>query len=240
MDHLPCGVYTTPEDVISTCSAAKNADIFETDPRVAEAIEEASLILYYATGRQFGICETTIYPHISGCDGPVMAYDPGIWPVIEVVSVTTNGVVDSTPDIRVDSHRYLVWENGERLWPVNVNTTQDPALAGVDNPIMSVTIRHGIEIPRILSRAARVLACELLSSDLGERCSLPERVTSVSRRGVSMDVASVDDLLDQGRFGIPAVDRAIAVLNPGKLQSPSFAWHPEMPRNRIVRRGTNS
>jgi hypothetical protein len=102
--------------------------------------------------------------------------------------------------------------------------------------VFEVTVTHGIPIPSLLKRAARELACHLLSvSCLGTECKLPDRVTSISRRGVSMEVGSPIDYLQDGKTGIYAVDLAIATLNPSKLQSPSFVWHPNLSSNRLHR-----
>lgn len=102
--------------------------------------------------------------------------------------------------------------------------------------VFEVTVTHGIPIPSILKRAARELACHLIAvSCLGTECKLPDRVTSISRRGVSMEVGSPLEYLEGGKTGIYAVDLAIMTLNPSKLQSPSFVWRPGMSSDRLHR-----
>jgi hypothetical protein len=99
--------------------------------------------------------------------------------------------------------------------------------------VFEIDVTYGLPVPRMLTRAARQLACELLSGCPESSCDLPELVTSVSRRGMTMEVASPMDLLDKGRTGLYAVDLAISTFNPSGLQSPSFVWSPDMASNRI-------
>jgi hypothetical protein len=49
-----------------------------------------------------------------------------------------------------------------------------------------------------------------------------------------MDVVNPQDLLINGRTGIYQVDLAIAVLNPSKIQSPSFFWSGQQRYGRRV------
>ena len=236
-DYAPCVPYVTAEEVLLCCKAAEGA-MTEDDVRLLDAIDDASLILYYLTGRQFdGTCQRTVRPCLTSgcvpCDGcEPHQIDIGLWPVTGLISVRENGVTlvgdDLTGVYHVDEYRYLVKDDGDSFPSSSsihaITGGPHDTDNGFDRFVFEVTVEVGLPIPRLLTRAARALACELVTSCLGLPCKLPERVTSVSRSGISMDVMSATDLLRDGRTGIYEVDLAIQVFNPLKLQSPSFIW----------------
>lgn len=243
-DPLPCGPFTTPSALLTCCKAATDAGMDENDPHVLDAIADASLLLYYWTGRTYGTCTTTLRLcrscNCSGtCGCGVNSIDLGLWPVVGLQSVRYDGVLQDLADFHIDEFHYLVRSGPQDPWPTCTNMwaetggpydSEDPEYGHV----FEVTFDYGIDIPSILERAARALACELLSSACGaeQACKLPERVTSVARRGLTMEVASSNDLLRDGMTGIYVVDLAVKTLNPSKLQSPSFIWSPDLARNR--------
>lgn len=241
-DPLPCGPYTTPEAVLACCTAAVDAGLAEDDIRIIDAIADASLLMYYWTGRTYGLCSTTLRLNRScACPGTICgcgvnSIDLGLWPVVELTGVRIDGVDEDVDDYHIDEFHYLV-RNGEQVaWPSHSNLWAETGGAfdtEADGWVFEVEFNYGIEAPSILERATRNLACELLTQSCGiGECKLPERVSSISRRGISMEVASSMDLLRDGLTGIYSVDLAIKALNPSKLQSPSFLWSPYLRRNR--------
>lgn len=242
--HLYCDTfpYLTPEELILCC---KDADgMTEDDPRITDAIDDATLVLFYLTGRQFaGTCTATVRPPChSGtcaCGCSPFQVDLGTWPVTSLSAVRYGGVTyedtDLTDTFHVNDYRYLARNDGE---PFESGNQWAIAESGEDNSdntyVFEVTLAYGIAIPRLLKRATRALACQFVSACAGKPCKLPERVTSVTRSGLSMDVASVTDLLKDGRTGIYEVDLAIQVFNPSKLQSPSFLFMPSKRYGRKV------
>lgn len=238
LDPLPCGPYTTPSALLTCCTAAVDAGMDDTDPRVLDAIADASLLMYYWTGRVYGLCTTTlrISRPCGACDFRI---DLGLWPVVSLTGVRMDGVDQDLSDFHIDEFHYLVRSTPPEAWPSNTNTWAESGGAydtSDDGFVFEVTFEYGIEVPSILERATRALACELLSSSCGVgECKLPERVTSVSRRGLTMEVASSTDLLRDGMTGIFAVDMAVKTLNPSKLQSPTFVWTPDLQRNKNQR-----
>lgn len=233
-DHLFCDIYpyATPADVIKCCKSANGME--EDDPRIEDALDDASLILYYMTGRQFsGTCTTTVRPPcLSGscsCGCAPAQVNLGVWPVTSVVSVRYGGQTytgaDITDNFHVNSYRYLARNDGQAFlsgnqWAEAGSQYDNPS----DGHVFEVTVEHGLQVPKLLKRATRLLACELLDSCCGNECKLPDRVTSISRVGVTQEIASVVDVLEKGGTGIYAVDLAIQVFNPNRLQSPSFVW----------------
>jgi len=208
----------------------------EDDPRILDAIEDASLIMFYLTGKQFaGTCTATVRPAcLSGgchCGCTPHQVNLGLWPVTDLISVRYEGTVytgtDLTDMFHINDFRYLARNDGEHFlngnqWAVG-GSTEDSADNGY---VFEVELSHGITVPRLLTRATRALACELIAACCGKACKLPERVTSVQRRGVSMEMASITDVMKDGKTGIYEVDLAIQVFNPSKLQSPSFLFLP--------------
>lgn len=241
LDPMPCGPFTTPENVLLCCAVAQEQGLTETDPRLLDAIADASLLLYYWTGRQYGtqtatlrLCRGCNCADRSCCCG-VNSIDLGLWPVTSLDAVRIDGVDQTLTDFHIDEFHYLVRSGPQDPWPVCSN--QWAASGGpyddADNGyVFEVEVTYGIEVPSMLERAARTLACELLNDACAGTCKLPERVTSVSRRGLSMEVASSMDLLDKNMTGIYSVDLAIKTLNPSRLQSPAFVWSPDLERNR--------
>lgn len=235
-DHLYCDTfpYITPAELILCCKDADGME--EDDPRILDAIEDASTVIYYLTGRQFaGTCQTTVRPGClsgqCGCGCTPFQVDLGHWPVTDLISVRYDGTVytgsNLTDTFHVNDWHYLARNDGESFLNGNQWAIGGSAEDNDDNGhVFEVTLAHGIKVPRLLTRAARALACNWISQCCGSAapCKLPQRTTSVSRSGVSMDIASATDLLEKGRTGIYEVDLAIQVFNPSKLQSPSFIW----------------
>lgn len=244
-DHLLCGTipYVTASEL--TCSGA--SDRSEDDPELLDAIDDASTVIYYLTGKQFyGTCEATVRPPcLSGhcmCGCSPNKVNLGLWPVTELISVRYNGVLyqnipasegvpavtDASDMFHINDYAYLARNDGKPFLSGNQWAVAGGPYDTVnDGHTFEVTLRHGIQVPRLIKRATKALACNWLAACSGEACALPERVTSISRSGVSMDIASITDMLREGKTGIYEVDLAIAVFNPSKLQSPSFFWNPQ-------------
>lgn len=241
-DHLPCGPFTTPEAVLACCEIAQQLGMDETDVRLLDAIADASLMLYYWTGRQFGTCQTTLRI-CRGCncmEGAlcccgVDSIDLGLFPVTSIDAIRMDGVDQDVDDFHIDEFHLLVRSTPQTPWPVCGNGWAAPD-SEYDSEaygfVFEVTVTHGVEVPHLLERAARILTCELLNDSCAGQCKLPERVTSISRRGMSVEIASSQDLLGDKLTGIYTVDLAISTLNPTKMQSPSFVWTPQLRRNR--------
>lgn len=145
-------------------------------------------------------------------------------PVVEVHSVEVDGEVAPAESyvvvgriLRVTDWGYL-WRTGRR---VAIDYT-----FGTD------------QVPGVAIRAIEHLADEIAKADSGDAtCRIPERVTSVTRQGVSWTLLDPQEFLSEGRTGIYEVDLAIRALNPGKAKTRArvfSAAHPPADR-RIVR-----
>ena len=231
--------YVTPEELLGSCAAAKSMS--DTDDALLDAIDDASLALYYLTGKQFhGTAKATLRPCGADCacgHCQPHAVNLRLWPIIDLCSIRYEGVTYDTPEEiaaiwHVDEYRYLVRNDGE---PV-ITRQNHHAIVGSSQDdehsdggwVFEVSFTHGLPTPKLLKRATRALACELLTAAAGGPCRLPERVTGVSRQGISMEVASADDFLRDGLTGLYQVDLAIKTFNPAKLQSPTFVWSADL------------
>ncbi len=241
-DHLLYETYpyVTPEELITCCKDAEGME--EDDPRLVDAIDDASLVLFYLTGKQFqGTSRKTVRPNcltgFCSCGCTPFQVNLGLWPITSLVSVRYDGTLytgsDLTDTFHINDYRFLARNDGEAFLSGNQWAIAGGSEDTEDNGyVFEATVDYGLETPRLLTRATRALACQFVAACCDKPCKLPERVTSVSRRGITQDLASVVDLLEQGRTGIYEVDLAIKVFNPSKLQSPSFFWHPQTSSNR--------
>jgi hypothetical protein len=81
-------------------------------------------------------------------------------------------------------------------------------------PCVYVTYTYGNPPPGPLLAAINSLAQEFASYREGEDCRLPERITSVSRQGVSWTILDPQDFLENGQTGIYEVDLALSLYGP--------------------------
>jgi hypothetical protein len=63
-------------------------------------------------------------------------------------------------------------------------------------------------------------------------CALPQRVTSISRQGVSYTLLDSQDFIDDLRTGLYAVDLFLKTVNPDKARRKSRVFSPDVPRAR--------
>lgn len=169
-----------------------------------------------------------------GCDDCCCTCRPEcqVWlqpPVSGIVEVrfASSGVVD--PDTyRVDDWQWLVRQGpavsgsgATDCWPTcqDFNVPVTGTLAPADDSAWQVTYLQGIPMPAVLQRAAGELACEWAKNCLGLECRLPQRVTSISRQGVTVSLTDVDQLLENGLTGLTTVDNLIRAFNPYRLPS---------------------
>lgn len=135
-------------------------------------------------------------------------------PVRSIQRVVSGGVV-------VDPEAYQV---------VNFQYLQAAPGASLDMCGLEITYTYGSEPPSAGRRAARHLAQELAKDLNGEECDLPDRVTSVSRQGVSYAILDEQSFLDDLRTGIYSVDLFLRAVNPDKARKPARVFSPDMPR----------
>lgn len=237
-----CEPWITSDDV-TDCGPC--ADLAGAD--VEPWLQVASDVLNELSGRQFpGICNGVVHPVTpDDCYGPPRRLGSLIWtrmrpnervgttwrkritlgvyPIVTVDEVMVDGAVLDPSAYRVDSQRFLERIDGG-VWPwVWPDWQQDPSTFRVE-------VTYGQEPPPAGKAAAAVLACQLaLSCTAGaEGCVLPERVTSMTRQGVSMAILDPMDFLEAGRTGLYLVDLFLATANPDNLRRAPQILSPDV------------
>lgn len=98
---------------------------------------------------------------------------------------------------------------------------------------VEVTYSYGAPIPAAGKMAARTLAIEFAKLWAGDDdCALPQRVTSISRQGVSYTLLDSQDFIQELRTGVYAVDLFIKSVNPDGARRRSRVFSPDTPRAR--------
>ncbi len=145
-----------------------------------------------------------------------------------VLSVSVDGVVVSPAAYQIQNGYLLVRIDGQ-CWPTCADySEQNP-------PAFEVIYLRGNEMPPALAIAGGILACEFAKACVeDDSCRLPARLTSLTRQGVSVQVAAISSYLDLGLTEIPEVDRVIVNLNPYRQQERSRVLSPDTPRPRMV------
>jgi len=199
---------------------------------MADWIQVASDVLFNLTRRRWpGATTVTIRPMSNpgpaggapatvGVDGVSEIVLPNP-PVVSISQILIDGSVVASSLYRVDDWRRLVY-----IPTVGVTRSAWPASQDLDAPTsaagtFAVTYVHGTPPP-----AGGVKACAELATMLGIGASpklagqarLPDRMSSVSRQGVSAQVADPSTMFTDGQTGIPAVDLWVASVNFGAKQ----------------------
>jgi|TARA_B110000971_G_scaffold67355_1_gene69077 hypothetical protein len=98
---------------------------------------------------------------------------------------------------------------------------------------VEITYAYGVPVPVAGKMAARKLAIEfarLWSGD--ESCELPQRVTSVSRQGVSYTILDNQEFIQELRTGLYEIDLFLKVVNPDNARRKSKVFSVDTPRAR--------
>lgn len=98
---------------------------------------------------------------------------------------------------------------------------------------IEISYSYGAEPPTLGKMAARRVAIEFVKLWEGDTdCALPQRVTNVTRQGVTYTVLDSQDFLEEMRLGIYEVDLFLKTTNPNKAQKRSKVFSPDVPRAR--------
>lgn len=150
-------------------------------------------------------------------------------PVGEVYAVNLGGTVVPETDYRVDGARLVYTGSGDCPWP----TCQDLAAPIGDPDTFSVEYLNSYPVDALGAYAAGVLAREYAKACTGAKCRLPATVTSVTRQGVSMEIAG--GAFPDGFTGIREVDAYIALYNPKAIRQRATVWSPDIKSPRVMR-----
>lgn len=238
----PCTAWCTPADLV--------ADGWTAPTAASQALRQAccdaaSGALYELVGRRWpGVCWASEIPatcswggylggvaapgkgnvyasafpavlggHGPACGGYSRAYVAGS-PIVNVDAVRLDGVTLDAALYEVVDGAFLVRVDGAS-WPCCIDPSTSP-------PRMAVDYTFGSPPPVLGSLAAVALARQLvLAVAAPDTCALDRRVRSVTREGVSMELAvpGLVDSLAGGFTGVPEVDLLIASYNPNRLRA---------------------
>lgn len=131
-----------------------------------------------------------------GCSSGDTVKLPG--PVASVSSVTVSGIVLDPSAYRVDNWNLLTRLDGQK-WPE----------CGTQ-----ITYVRGTAVPTGGQIAQGVLAVQLAKAVCNDKsCALPQRVKSIVRQGVTIDMIDTFQDIEKGYTGIWAIDSWIASVN---------------------------
>lgn len=148
-------------------------------------------------------------------------------PIDSVLRVDLDGEVLDPSAYRVDNRNYLVRTDGG-VWP----TCQDLEAPVGSQGAFEVTYLWGTPVPKGGRLAASVLACEMAKAATGRDCSLPQRIQTITREGVTVGVLDSFEGLEGGRTGLWLVDSWVtSVVNaPRRSRVLSPDLHPDRVR----------
>lgn len=146
-------------------------------------------------------------------------------PVCSVDEVKIDGVIVDPSKYKVLNFEELVWADPvSGCWP-RCNDLRKP---DTEEGTWSVTLTYGKEPPQLVLQAAAEMACEIIKNCVGKPCRLPQRISSVTRQGVSVSFLDTMDFLDKGLTGLYFVDLAARIYNPHRLMRRPTVYSPDV------------
>jgi hypothetical protein len=201
-------LWASPEDF-----ALANSTSLE---EAVDAIAEATWLVWSLTGRRYhGIeCREDEYQHRRGICLIELEHDP-VLSVTNAVKVINGEEQElrwsASPGGRV---RICCGGSGSTgRGAFGVGFGQGICTASCDDSVIRVRYKIDSNLPPGAVRVVNRLAREFWKSASGTACALPERITNVSKQGVSWTILDPLDFLDKGLTGIGAVDSWISALN---------------------------
>lgn len=218
--------------------------------------------MWAATGRRYGLCEVSVLPlnpppveplyqefgltptAVGGPTGdgtwrsaPCAAACNGVdrcevelpGPVASITTVMVSCAPVDPDAYRVYDSRLLTRLDGE-CWPTCQSYAQD-------FPDFEIIYMRGVEIPAHIQYAYETLACQLAKACTGsEDCALPPRMRTLTRQGVTLEVATEESASIGGklRTGIKAIDDVVMADNPHGLTERPKVTSPDMPTVRVA------
>ena len=228
------------------CTVRDLGPDYETSDYAAEAVKAASYLMWALSGRKYTGATTVTERYVrfaplintrliqeaaiinSRVNKALSIVEPWVsaetrirlrgQPVTEIVAVRNvyGGIVSPDSYYMVD-HSTLQFAEGALIVPADIE----------------VTYSYGANPPTLGKMAARRVAIEFVKLWEGdEDCALPQRVTSVTRQGVTYTVLDSQDFLEEMRLGIYEVDLFLKTVNPNRAQKRAKVFSPDIPKAR--------
>lgn len=224
------------------------------DPNARDAARSASLLMYALSGRKYQ-GEAIVREHYALADWFCGSLGGYVSNTEQTLGMRVSGLRNSSwawsgrPDPRyrydyIRLRRRPAKEILEVTYGPDFDDPADPSTYQLSDKCIlefitgarhetKVKYRSGVNPPAAGRRAARALANELLKGYSGDAtCRLPDRITSVSRQGVSYTVLDSQEFLKDGRTGIYEIDIFLKTANPDGARKKSRVFTPDLPRVR--------
>lgn len=227
-----------------------------------EAVKTSSYLLWAMSGRKFSGITTVTERYVSAFYPYFLTggASPRYWPVLINGSVSNIPVggnnriygndylgdgTSSRSRVRLRGRKVIEIHavrdiDGNLIDPKNYYLADHSILYGTPgsnwNPSnVEIAYSYGSPPPTMGKAAARILAIELVKLYEGDdTCALPQRVTSVTRQGVSYTILDNQSFIDELKTGIYAVDLFLKTANPDKARARSRVFSPDVPRARRI------
>lgn len=179
----------------------------------------------------YGSFNPAVVAHYGSLEPPTILLP---YPATEVVQVKIDGEVIPPAEYELRAFQTLVRirPTGSTIpvarygWP----TSQIMDLPDTEPGTFSVTYKYGNPPPAAGLIAARKLAEYLALPQLGDNTHYPQRMTSMTRQGVSAKITDVLDLVAKGGTGIYEVQVFLNAYNPGGNRRQAAVWSPDLGR----------
>jgi hypothetical protein len=237
-------------------------DVYADSDYAYEAVKTASYMLWAMSGRKFSGTTTVTERYVTVNDpylragGSRMNYQPTLING-RVENIPTGGfgrhshrdyLGDGTSSysrirlrgrkvVRVHNMRDL---NGNIIDPTMYYLSEHSTIyatptAKWDPSNVEVTYTYGTPPPTAGKAAARILAIELVKLYEGDdTCALPQRVTSVTRQGVTYTILDNQSFIDEMKTGIYTIDLFLKTVNPDKAKARARVFSPDTNRARRI------
>ena len=227
-----------------------------------EACKSASYLLWGMSGRKYSGVTTVTERYVSSYDpylrsgGSSLTYTPVLVDgnIVNIASGGFNRYADddfqgdgtsANSRVRLRGRKVIKVHtlrdlDGNIIEPNKYYLSDHSTILGVPGSGWSpsqveVTYTYGTPPPTAGRAAARVLATELVKLyEDDDTCALPQRVTSISRQGVSYTLLDNQDFIDELKTGIYAIDLFLKTANPDKARARARVFSPDQPRARRI------
>ena len=219
---------------------------WETSEYAEEAVQSASYAMWALSGRKYSGVRTVTERYVRFT--PLI--DTKLLQEVSIISSRVNRALEIiepwvSPETRIRLRGQPVRSietvrnvDGKIVSPdsyflVDHSTIQFAEGALIVPADIEISYTYGVTPPPMGKMAARRLAIEFVKLWEGdEDCALPQRVTSITRQGVSYTILDQQDFLEELRTGLYEVDLYLKTANPDKAKRPARVFSPDVPMAR--------